>query len=241
MDRCAARAFRCSGCLPSRRREDTVRLRATETVGDRVWSIAAAVALLEHPRTVEVARACGAVRWPRISELSGHTPSCTAQLQAPKRSQMTGSTPRCLLFRPSAPRDVEHDVDVPARRVRVRAALVRLGHQRLRVRPARAPGTLTSKPHAEPEAPAADRADVDVRGHRRAVHDASRRRRGARSCAARWRSRRRSRRRTAARGWCPRRPAPPIASGIDRSRSSLPSSVRVWPLRPLSVAVATAV
>ena len=40
----------------------------------------------------------------------------------------------------SAPGDVEHDVDVAARGVRVRAALVRLGHERLGVGLMRAPG-----------------------------------------------------------------------------------------------------
>ena len=42
-------------------------------------------------------------------------------------------------------------------------------------------------------------------------------------------------------GLVPSPPGPPMASGMLRSRSSLPSSVRVWPLRPRSVAVAVAV
>jgi hypothetical protein len=35
---------------------DTVELRATETVGDREWLISSVLALLEHHRTVELAR-----------------------------------------------------------------------------------------------------------------------------------------------------------------------------------------
>ena len=94
------------------------------------------------------------------------------------------------------------------------------------------PGSLISSSTARPKrplpsAPMSTWAVTVARRRRR-----PRRRRGAPSCASRWRSRRRSRRRRAARGWSPRRPWPPIASGVESSRSSLPSSVRVRPSRP---------
>src|SRR4051812_21965788 len=92
----------------------------------------------------------------------------------------------------------------------------------------------------QPEPPAADRADVDPRGDRGAVDDALVAR-APRRAAHRVREARGVAGREELLGVRAVAARAAIDSGIESATSTLPSSVRAWPLRPPSVAVATAV